>query len=163
MHVRLQLMYSHAWTCTLFRSRWSTRPWILSVGIQAAIFVDYSDYYMTHSLDGCNHAWVYSSILTRWMRPYLGSRLLFTLLWIAAPIPHISCTWDISCTSLCRFSSSSVFNCTCSCQAFHPSLSLRPHALGGICYTVICHHLSPSLLPLSRILEDSFQDLWEVT
>ena len=36
----------------------------------------------------------------------------------------------------------------CSCKEFHPSLSLGPHALGGICYTVICHHWSSSLLPL---------------
>jgi len=126
-------------------------------------FVDYYDHYMTHSLDGCDHAWVYLSILTGWLHPYLGSRLLCTLLWMTAPIPHISCTWDISCTSLCRFSGGSVFSYACSCKAFHPSLSLGPHALGGICYTVICHRLSPSLLPLSCTLEDSFRDLWEVT
>ena len=163
MHVRLQLLYSHAWTCTLFESRWSARPWILSVRIQATIFVDYHDYYMTHSLDGCDHAWVHSSILTGWLRPCLGSRLLCTLLWMAVPIPHISCTWDISCTSLCRFSGDSVFICTCFCKAFHPSLSFGLHALGGIYYIVICHCFSPSQLPLSRTLEDSFRDLWEVT
>ena len=92
--------------------------------------------YMTHSLDGCDHTWVYASILTGWLRPYHGSRLLCILLWMAATIPHISCTWAISCISLCRFSGGS---CMCSCKAFHPSLSLGPHALGGICYTVICH------------------------
>jgi len=95
---------------------------------------------MTHSLDGCDHAWVYLSILIGWLHPYLGSRLLCTLLWMAVPIPHISCTWNISCTSPCKFSNDSVFSCTCSCKAFHPSISLRPHALGGICYTAICHH-----------------------
>jgi len=40
----------------LFGSRWSARPWILSVRIQAAIFVDYHDCYMTHSLNGYDHA-----------------------------------------------------------------------------------------------------------
>ena len=88
---------------------------------------------MTHSLDGCDHAWVYSSILTGWLCPYPGSRLLCTLLWMAAPIPHISCTWDISCTSLRKFSNGGVFSCTCSCKEFHPSLSrascFREHLL----------------------------------
>jgi len=103
-------------------------------------FVDYYDYYMTHSLDGYNHAWVYLSTLTGWLHPYLGSRLLCTLLWMVAPIPHTSCSWDISCTSPRRFSGGGVFGWTCSCKAFHPSISLGPHALGGICYTTICHY-----------------------
>ena len=37
LHVRLQLIASHAWTYTVFGLRWSTRPWIVSVVIQAAI------------------------------------------------------------------------------------------------------------------------------
>ena len=53
---------------------------------------------------------------------------------------YISCIWDISCTSPRRFSNDEVFSWTRSRKAFHPSLSLRPHALGGIYYTVICHH-----------------------
>jgi len=99
---------------------------------------------MTHSLDGCDHAWVYSLILTGWLRPYLGSGLLCTLLWMAAPIPHMSCTWDISCISLCRFSGSSVFSCTCSCKAFHPSLS-RASCFRG-------HLLHSNLSPFVTIL-----------
>ena len=34
-----------------------------------------------------------------------------------------------------------------------------PLRLQWHCYTVICHRFSPSLLPLSRTLEDSFRDL----
>ena len=33
------------------------------------------------------------------------------------------------------------------------------HSFGASCYTTICHRLSPSLLPLTRTLEDSFRDL----
>ena len=102
-------------------------------------FVDHYVHYMTHLLDGCDHAWVYLSILSRWLCPYLGSRLLCTLLWMAAPIPHISCTWDISCTSLCRFSGSSIFSCMCSCKAFHPSLSQASCFRGHLLHT----NLSP--------------------
>ena len=41
-------------------------------------------------LDGCDHTWVYLlTLLTGCLRPYLGSWLLYTLLWMAAPIPHI--------------------------------------------------------------------------
>ena len=123
-------------------------------------FMDYYDYYMTHSLDCCDHAWVYLSILTGWLRPYVESSLLYTLLWMAVPILCVSCTWDISCTSSCSSSGSSVFSCTCSCKAFHPSISLGPHALGGVCYTTICHR---PCYPFSRTLEDSFWDLWKVT
>ena len=144
MHVRLQLLYSHAGTCTLVRVEMERKTLDLACLNPGCDFVEYHDYCMTHLLDGCDHAWVYSLILTGWLRPYLGSRLLCTLLWMAAPIPHISCTWDISCISLCRFSGGNVFSCACSCKAFHPSLSFRPHALGGICYTVICHRVSPS-------------------
>jgi len=110
-------------------------------------------------MDGCDHTWVDSLILTRWLRPYYGSRLSCTLLWMAATIPHISCTWAISCLSQCRFSATVTYVLV---KHFTP-LSLGPHALGGICYTVICHHFSPSLLLLFCTLEDSFQDLWEVT
>ena len=53
---------------------------------------------------------------------------------------YISCIWDISCNSSHSFSNNGVFSWTHSCKAFHPPLSLRPHALGGICYTTICHH-----------------------
>ena len=52
---------------------------------------------------------------------------------------YISCIWDISCTSLRRFSDGGVFSWTRSRKAFHHSLSLGPHALGGLCYTAICH------------------------
>ena len=106
-------------------------------------FVAYYDHYMTHSLDGCDHAWVYLSILSGWLRPYLGSRSLCTLIWMVAPIPHTSCTWDISCTSLRRFSGSRVFSHTCSCKAFHPSLS-RASCFRG-------HLLHSNLSPLVTV------------
>ena len=106
-------------------------------------FVDYYDYYMTPSLDGYDQARVCLSILTGWLRPYLGSRFLCTLLWIDMPIPHISCTWDISCTS-CRFSSSRVFSWPCYCKEFHPSLSRASCFRGHLLHSI----LSLSLLPL---------------
>ena len=65
---------------------------------------------------------------------------------------HISCIWDISCTSLRRFSDGGVFSWTRSRKAFHPSLSFGPHALGGICYTVICHHPCNSCLAHWRVV-----------
>ena len=139
LHVLLQLTYSHDWTCTLFGSRWSARPWILYDKIQAAdslwiIMIDY----MTHLigwlrpylsllvdpslLDGCVHTLDpgYCTLYYGWLRPY-----------------HISCIRDISCTCLHRFSDDSVFSWVCSHKAFHPSLSLGTHALGGICCTII--------------------------
>ena len=104
-------------------------------------FVDYYD-------------WLHES-LTGWMRPYLS--LFIDPHWMAASIPwiwiiifsvmdgcahttYISCIWDISCTSSRRFSDGGVFSWTCSRKAFHPSLTFGPRTLGGICYTVICHH-----------------------
>ena len=160
MHVRLQLMYSHAWTCTLFGSGWSARPWILSIGIQAAILwtimiitwlIHWMAVTMPESihrspLDGCAHTLDldYCVLCYGWMRPY-----------------HIYHVLEISVVLL--YAGFPVVVRACSCKEFHPSLSLRPHALGGICYIVICQRLSPSLLPLSCTLEDSFQDLWEVT
>ena len=64
-------------------------PGFLSVIIQAAILWIIVISYLTHRLDGCDHTRVYLSILTGWLRPCLGSGLLYTLLWMAAPIPHI--------------------------------------------------------------------------
>ena len=161
LHVRLQLTYSHAWTCTLFGSRWSTRPWIVSVLIQAAILWIIMIIYMTHWLDGCDHTWVYLSILTGWLHPYLGSQLLHTLLWMAAPMPRI---YIMYLRHQLYFAPQvfwwQCFQSACSHKAFHPSLSLRPHALGGICYIAICHR--PYHSP-SRTLEGSFRDLWAET
>ena len=155
LHVRLQLTYSHAWTCTLVRSRWSARPWIVSVVIQAAIL--WIMIYMTHWLDGCDHTWVYLSILTGWLRPCLGSRLLYTILWMAAPILHVYIMYLrhhlYFAPQVFRWQ---CFQSTCSRKSFHPSLSLKPHALGGICYTAFFHC---PCNPLSRILEDYSHDL----
>ena len=140
LHVRLQLTYSHARTCTLFRSRWSTRPWILFDKIQVAnslwiIMIDY----MTHLigwlrpylsllfypsfLDGCVYTLDpgYCTLYHGWLHPY-----------------HISCIRDINCICIYRSSDGNVFSWA-SHKAFHPSLSLGPHALGGIYYTTFCH------------------------
>ena len=104
---------------------------------------DFVDYYV----------WLHDS-LTGWLWPYLI--LFIDPHWMVAPMPwiwiivysvmdgcthtaYISCIWDISCTSPRRFSDAGVFSWTRSRKAFHPSLSLGPHALGGICYTIICH------------------------
>lgn len=67
---------------------------------------------------------------------------------MAAPIPHISCTWDINCTSLCRFFGGNVFSCACSCKAFHPSLSLRHHALGDLLHSNLSLFLTVPVTPL---------------
>ena len=140
LHVRLQITYSHARTCTLFGSRWSARPWIVSVVIQAAI-VDYYHYvydsligwlrpylslFIWSSLDGCAHTLDldYSVLCFGWLRPY------------HTYIMYLRCQLYFSAQVFRR----RAFSWTCSRKAFHPSLSLGPHALGGICYTVICHH-----------------------
>ena len=73
---------------------------------------------------------------------------------------YISCISDISCTCLRKFSDGSVFSWTRSRKAFHPSLSLGPPSLRGICYTVIFHR---PWNPPSRTLEALFHDLWVVT
>src|ERR1700733_1237816 len=89
------------------------------------------------SSDGCVHAWDPVFILCYgWLRPYhiYIMYLRYQLYVFSQVLPHVLV------------------------KHFTP-LSLMPHALGGICYTVICHRLSPSLLPLSRILEDPFRDL----
>ena len=138
------------------------------------------------SLDGCAHTLDldYCVLCYGWLRPY-----------------HIYHVLEISVVLLYAGSpAGGVFNCMCSCKEFHPSLSLRPHTLGGICTSIFhcpCYpsptswrthsgtwekqsisplylsrascfkghmlhsNLSPSLLPLSYILEDSFWDLGE--
>ena len=96
-------------------------------------------------LDGCVHAsdLDYCVLYHGWLSPY-----------------HISCIWDISCICLRRFSDDNFFSWAHSRKAFHPSLSLGPHALRVICYTAICHrpYHSPSCT-----LEASFHDLWKET
>ena len=94
-------------------------------------------YYMTHSigwlrpylsllvdpylLDGCVHTLDpnYCKLHYGWLRPY-----------------HISCIRDINCICIRRSSNGSVFSWARSHKAFHSSLSLEPHALGVICYTL---------------------------
>ena len=161
LHVRLQLTYSHARTYTLFESRWSARPWIFSDEIQATdslwiIMIDY----MTH--------------LIGWLRPYLSLLVDPSLLdgcvhtldpdlctlyygWLCPY--HISCIRDISCICIRRFFDGSVFSWAHSHKAFHPSLSLEPHALGGIYYAAFCHH---PYNPSSRTLEDYSRYLWTI-
>ena len=123
-------------------------------------FVDYYDY--LHDL------------FNGWLRPYLS--LLIDPHWMAVPIPWIwiivysvsdgcahiaytSCTWDISFISLRRFSNDGVSVGHVLVKHFTP-LSLGPHALGGICYTVICHR--PYHSP-SRTMEDPYCDLWTLS
>ena len=73
LHVRLQLTYSHARTCTSFRSKWSAIPWVLFNGIQAVDFVYY-------------HDWLHDSLIG-WLRPHLS--LLIDPFWMVASIPWI--------------------------------------------------------------------------
>src|ERR1700728_4599787 len=67
-----------------------------------------------------------------WLRPY-----------------HIYHVFELSyCISPCRFSAAVGYDLV----KHFTSLSLEAHALGGICYAVICHRWSASLLPpLSHI------------
>ena len=90
-----------------------------------------------------------------WMRPYLGSHHFSTFYGWLHPY-HISCIREISCICTRRSSDSSVFSWTRSHKAFHPFLSLGPHALRGICYTSFCHRPRN---PSSRTLEDYSRDL----
>ena len=93
-------------------------------------------------LDGCVHTLApgFCTLYYGWLCPY-----------------HVSCIIDISYICLCRSSDGSVFNWAHSHKAFHPSLSLELHALGGICYTAFFHH---PYNPSSRTLEDYSRDLW---
>ena len=143
LHVRLQLTYSHAWTCTLFGSRWSARPWIVSVVIQAAFcgllwLFTWLTYWMAatipesiyrSSLDGCVHTldMDYCILYYGWLCPY-----------------HTSCIWAISCTCIHKFFNDSVFSWTCSRKAFHPSLSRASCFKGHMLHS----NLSPSLQSL---------------
>jgi len=141
MHVRLQLLYSHAWTCTLFRSRWTARPWILSVRVQAVILwiimiITWLIHWMAAtmpesiyrpSLDGCTHTLDldYYVLCYGWLCPY-----------------HIHHVFEISVVLLHTGFPTVVFSVGhVLVKYFHPSISLGPHALGGICYTAICHRL----------------------
>ena len=143
MHVWLQLMYSHAWTCTLFGLGWSTRPYFLSVANQVAILW----IIITWLIDG----WLrpYLSLLG-WLRPYLFIIMVSSagwlrpyhrpfsyVFWMVAPMPRLRVI-EISVVHTCRFFLV-VFQFNEFCKAFHPSHSLGLHALGGICYTAICH------------------------
>ena len=163
MHVRLQLIYSHAWTCTLVRVEMERKTldfvcWNPGCDLWIIMIITWLIHWMVvtmpesiypSSLDGCAHTLDLDSCVLcyGWLHPY-----------------HIYHVLEISVVLLHAGSPAAVFSVThVLVKSFHPSLSLEPHALGGICYTVICHHWSPSLLPLSRTLEDSFRDLWAVT
>ena len=96
------------------------------------------------SLDGYANALDldYYVLCYGWLRPY-----------------HIYHVLEISVVLLYAGSPTVVFSVTHVLVKHFTPLSLGLHALGGICYTAICHHLSPSLLPLTCTLEESFQDL----
>ena len=77
------------------------------------------------SLDGCAHTLDldYCVLCYGWLRPY-----------------HIYHVLEISVVLLFAGSPAAVFLVThVLVKAFHPSLSPRPHALGGISYIAICH------------------------
>ena len=118
--------------------------------------------------------WSLHDSFTGWMRPCLS--LLIDPYWMAAPIPWI---WIFMYSAMDGYAHTTYimylryqlyfstqvfrrrgFSWTCSRKAFHPSLSLGPHTLGGICYTVICHCPYHSL---SRTMEDPFCDLWTLS
>jgi len=139
MHVRLQLTFSHAWTCTYVRVE-VERKTLDCVCCNPGVILIHDSF-------------------TGWLRPYLSLfidpnqmaasilRILIIMysLWMAATMPHISCIWTIILYLSMQILGGSYI---CSCKALHLSLSLEAHALGGICYAVICHRWSPSLLPL---------------
>ena len=143
----------------LFGSRWSARPWILSVRIQAAILwiimiITWLIHWMAatmpesihwSSLDGCAHTLDldYYVLCYGWLRPY-----------------HIYHVLEISVVLLYAGSPAAAFSVVHVRVKHFAPRSLGPHALGGICYTVICHHPCYSSC---RTLEDLSQDLWEVT
>ena len=95
------------------------------------------------------------TLLIGWLRPYL-SLFVDPYCWMDASIPRISvltwsimdgcahttysCIRDINCTCSCRSFDDDVLVWACSHKAFHPSLSLGPHALRGICYTTFFHY-----------------------
>jgi len=89
------------------------------------------------SLDGCAHTLDldYCVLCYGWLCPYH----IYHILEILVVLLHAG-----------------FLEVVCSYKAFHPSISIGPHALGGICYTKICHR---PCYPFSRTLEDSFQDL----
>jgi len=127
----------------LFESRWSARPWIFSVRVHAAILwiimiiawpihwmaVTMPDSIHWSSLDGCAHALDldYYVLCYRWLHPY-----------------HICHVLEISVVFLYVGSLAAVFSVAHVLLKNFTPLYLWLHALGGICYTVICHHFSPS-------------------
>ena len=162
MHVRLQLMYSHAWTCTLFGSGRSARPWIPVYYGLGCDFVD--DHYTTHwwmaapipesswmaatipyhywwslQLGGCIHAIDHSCMSFGWLRPCLDYMYLIVRDFRSFLV---------------------MFQFGVCCKAFHPSHSLGLHALGGICYTVICHCLPVSHPTVSGVHNNQAHVFW---
>ena len=134
-----------------------------------------SDLILFDKIQVANSLWIimidYMTHLIGWLRPYpsllidpsLMDGCVHTLdpsyctLYYGCLCPyHTSCIRDISCIFIFRSSDGSVFSWACSHKAFHPSLSLGSHALGGICYTAFCHR---PCNPSSRTLEDYSCDL----
>ena len=150
LHVQLWLPYSHAWTCTLFGLRWTTRPWILSVGIQVAILwiimiITWLIHWMAttmpestyrSSVDGCVHTldlvFMYSAMdgyaHTIYIM-YLRYQLYF----------------------LCRFSGGNVFSWPCSCKAFHPSLSRASCFRGHLLHSNLSLFVTVPVTPLLHL------------
>ena len=136
----------------LFGSRWSARPWIFSITIQAMILwiimiITWLIHWMVatmpesihwSSLDGCAHTLNldYYVLCYGWLRPH-----------------HIYHVLEISVVLLYAGSPATAFSVAHVLVNHFTPLSLEPHALGGICYTVICH--------LSQVLEWVLQSAGE--
>ena len=70
---------------------------------------------------------------------------------MVAPIQHLSCTWDISCTSFRKFSGGSVFSHTCSCKAFDPSLSRASCFRGHLLHNNLSPFVTVPVTPLPHL------------
>jgi len=130
----------------LFGSWWRARPWVKSIVIQVAICGLLHDsftgwlrpclsLFIGSSLGGCTHTLdlVYHILYYGWLCPY--------------HLYHVS--WDISCTSPCRFSGGSASSDACSCKAFHPSLSRASCFRGHLLHS----NLSPFVtVPVTLLL-----------
>ena len=91
-------------------------------------------------LDGCVHTLDpdFYVLCYGWLRPYHVHHVFEILVVLRADSPTV------------------VFSVDHVLVNHFTPLSLGLHALGGICYTVFCHH---PYYPFSRALEDLFRDL----
>ena len=83
-----------------------------------------------HSLDGCIHTTIHVLLFEVFIDVYVSMLA-------------------------CRFSNDKLWFPASTYKAFHPSLYLGLHGLGGICYTTFCHCVCT---PHSVILEDLYSE-----